>query len=220
MIQNTADGLDSHAEGYDTDATGNYSHAEGMICVANGEASHVEGRYCTADGASAHSEGYYTEATGNYSHAEGSQCVATGAYSHAEGYATSAGISAHAEGSFTSAEGDMAHAEGLYTVANHKSQHVFGENNIVDPSTSLATERGTYVEIVGNGEVTAKSNARTLDWEGNEILAGGLTAGGDVISNGVNLTEAISTAKLRVNSGSLQASVDEGLTWHTITFAD
>ena len=40
-----------------------------------------------------------------------------------------------------------------------------------------ANERGTYIEIVGNGTAdNARSNARTLDWSGNEILTGSSTA--------------------------------------------
>ena len=78
----------------------------------------------------------------------------------------------------TSASGSNSHAEGAYTVANHKSQHVFGEYNTADGSAAEATERGNYIEIVGNGTSDAlRSNARTLDWDGNEEIAGGLTIG-------------------------------------------
>lgn len=38
-----------------------------------------------------------------------------------------------------------------------------------------------YVEIVGNGTYNNPSNARTLDWDGNEVLAGGLTLGGPIV---------------------------------------
>ena len=207
LIQNTATGNYSHAEGYYASASGANSHAEGSGTKAIGVQSHAEGAGTTASGADAHTEGRYTTASGDYSHAEGYTTTASGDYSHAEG-------------SDTTASGDYSHAEGQATTANHKSQHVYGEYNIADPSPSQSTERGTYVEIVGNGEFFAHSNARTLDWFGNEVLAGGLTTGGDVISNGINISEAISTAKLRVNGGSLQASVDGGTSWHTINFAD
>ena len=37
---------------------------------------------------------------------------------------------------------------------------------------------GKYAEVIGNGDSdNARSNARTLDWDGNEELAGGLTLG-------------------------------------------
>jgi len=44
--------------------------------------------------------------------------------------------------------------------------------------------RGTYVEIVGKGTSDdARSNARTLDWNGNEVLAGKLTVGANPTTN-------------------------------------
>ena len=147
----TASGQDSHAEGNDTTASNKYSHAEGESTTASGHASHAEGSAATASGVSAHAEGDYTTASGNYSHAEGSSATASGDYSH---------------------------AEGCCTIANHAYQHVFGHSNIADPSTNDPEERGTYIEIVGNGEdIDTRSNARTLDWNGNETLAGSLTLG-------------------------------------------
>ena len=166
--------------------------------------------------------GTSTSATGNYSHAQGYHTTASGNQSHSEGYYTEvSGQSAHAEGNHSIASGDNSHAEGVQTIAKNNCQHVFGKYNISDSSINPPTQIGNYIEIVGNGANTDnRSNARTLDWQGNEVLAGTLTTGGDVISNGVNLSEAISTAKLRVNGGSLQASTDGGTTWHTITFTD
>ena len=68
--------------------------------------------------------------------------------------------------------------------------------------------------IESETDENTRSNARMLDWSGNEMLTGTITA------NGINISEAISTVKLRINSGSLQASIDGGTTWHTINFAD
>ena len=166
--------------------------------------------------------GTNTTATGNYSHAQGYHTTATGAQSHAEGYYTEvSGQSSHAEGNHTTAAGDNSHSEGVQTIAKNNCQHVFGKHNIADSSVNPPTQIGNYVEIVGNGaDTTHRSNARTLDWDGNEVLAGTLTVGGDITANGINISQAISTAKLRVNGGSLQASIDGGTSWHTITFAD
>ena len=143
-------------------ASGNGSHAEGAGTEAAGTASHAEGYFTTAGGIASHAEGYGSQANGAYSHAEGQSAFATGANSH---------------------------AEGLNTSANHKSQHVFGENNLADSSTAAATDRGNYVEIVGNGSNTTHSNARTLDWSGNEALAGSLTLGAGT-ENAATLTAA------------------------------
>lgn len=110
---------------------------------------------------------------GARSFAQGESLVASGVDSHAEGYTTTAsGVNSHAEGYGTTASGGYSHAEGNTTKATHKSQHVFGECNMSDPSTNASTTRGTYVEIVGNGTSSAASNARTLDWSGNQWIAG------------------------------------------------
>jgi len=58
---------------------------------------------------------------------------------------------------------------------------VFGEYNIADTEGFGEEARGAYIEIVGNGTSdTTRTNARTLDWNGNEQLAGSLTIGGHV----------------------------------------
>lgn len=99
----------------------------------------------------------------------GTNSVAVGTLVLAEG------DSAFAEGYGASAAGMYSHAAGHGTRANHKAQFVFGKFNIPDDNASAATEIGNYVEIVGNGsDSNSKSNARTLDWNGNEWLAGNL----------------------------------------------
>ena len=130
-----------------------------------------------------------------------------GDFSHAEGGGTTAsGYSSHAEGTFTTASGQHSHAEGRYTTAKNRSQHAFGEYNILDPSTALSYSRGNYIEIVGNGTTTTdRSNARTLDWSGNEMLTGTLTIGG------------ASGATLKVESGALKVSFNGGTTWLTVS---
>lgn len=167
------------AEGTGTKASGSGAHAEGGGTTASGDWSHAEGGGTTASGDYSHTEGGGTKASSSSAHAEGSGTTASGNSSHAEGSGTTAsGIDSHAEGGGTNATGDCSHAEGNYTTAKHRSQHTFGEYNVLDSSTATATNRGNYVEIVGNGTSTsARSNARTLDWSGNEVLAGKLTVG-------------------------------------------
>lgn len=165
----------SHAEGRGTMASGNYSHAEGRGTTASGQCSHAEGDETLASGSNSHAEGYQSQATGTASHAEAAS-TASGNYSHAEGMSTASGVYAHAEGSGT-ASGNNSHAEGKGTESSRASQHVFGEYNALD-SAGAASTRGTYVEIVGNGYSTnSRSNARTLDWSGNESLTGSITLG-------------------------------------------
>ena len=183
----------SHAEGGGTEASGSYSHAEGTRVIASGYGSHAEGSGTEASGDYSHAEGQSTAASKKQSHAEGSGTEASGDYSHAEGRMTHAtGLQSHAEGKQTIASGESSHAEGSGTSANRRSQHVFGEYNLADTSGSGST-RGTYVEIVGNGSESARrSNARTLDWSGNEALAGSLTLG-----KGTNDETTITAAQLK-----------------------
>lgn len=173
---NIASGTGSHAEGSTTTASGNYSHAEGYNTTASANYSHAEGANTTASSGGSHAEGEGTTASGGSSHAEGYNTTASEMGSHAEGYNTTANA-------------DYSHAEGSGTIAKHRSQHVFGEYNIEDPSTNVNNTRGTYIEIVGNGRSSTRSNARTLDWSGNEVLSGKLTTTGITIGS-TSITEA------------------------------
>lgn len=182
----TASGYNSHAEGSGTTASGNYSHAEGSNTQATETNSHAEGSGAKATNQYAHAEGGGTTASGVGSHAEGGGSTASGANSHAEGGGTFAnGAQSHAEGGGSVANGEESHAEGLNTIASHRSQHVFGEYNVADTSTATSSNRGNYVEIIGNGTASnSRSNARTLDWNGNERLKGDLYVGCDSDSTG------------------------------------
>lgn len=144
----------SFAEGYETKASGDTSHAEGYYTIANGQYSHAEGDSTEANGPGG-------------SHAEGDNTVAKGRAAHAEGGATSAiGWYSHAEGLATEANKYYSHAEGYYTIAGAESQHVQGRYNIKDSNN-------TYAHIVGNGtSEDNRSNAHTLDWNGNAWFAG------------------------------------------------
>jgi len=173
---NEASGTQSHAEGTNTTASGNSSHAEGTNTTTSGNSSHAEGNNTTASGNASHAEGYNTTASGNMSHAEGSGTTASESYSHAEGYTTTA-------------SGNRSHAEGTYTEAKGDNQHVSGKYNIVD-------NNNTYAEIIGNGTSNDnRSNSRTLDWNGNETLAGDLTFSGNK-----SLTSEISRLDGRIDS--------------------
>lgn len=188
----SAEGEGAHSEGKQTYAANDQAHAEGLMTTAFGAASHAEG-YNTITGSIssqysgtyAHAEGSNTTASGPSSHSEGYQTRASGNYSHAEGYNTVAsGGCSHAGGQNSTASGNTAYASGIGTIANHRSQFAFGEYNTSDDSTAAATAKGNYIEIVGNGvSASSRSNARTLDWSGNEVLAGKLTVGSGPTSN-------------------------------------
>ena len=144
--------------------------------TAIGDSSFAEGYDATASGVASHAEGYLTTASGYSSHAEGMGTIASGYSSHAEGMGTIASSDySHAEGIGTTASGEDSHAEGESTTANSKSQHVQGEYNILDIENLEG--RGTYAHIVGNGTNSKRSNAHTLDWNGNAWFAGDVYVG-------------------------------------------
>lgn len=157
----------SHAEGYHCTASGYSSHAEGNVCTASYFASHAEGSNCTASGYCSHAEGGSCIASEQYSHAEGRECVASDNCAHAEGnVCTASGYGSHAEGSWCIASGDYSHAEGHYCTASGSYSHAQGKYNIQDT-------QGKYAHIVGNGQDNDnRSNAHTLDWDGNAWFAG------------------------------------------------
>lgn len=86
------------------------------------------------------------------------------------------GVEASGNGSFAQgggakASGDYSHSEGEGTTASSQNQHVQGKYNIEDTNNK-------YAHIVGNGDIINKSNAHTLDWEGNGWYAGKLSQEG------------------------------------------
>lgn len=84
-----------------------------------GAYSHAEGYNTEASGRQSHAEGYYTTASGDYSHAEGYDVIASGSYSHAEGNGTrTIGDSSHAEGKFNISDTTKTYA---HIVGNGKS---------------------------------------------------------------------------------------------------
>ena len=193
-----ASGLSSHAEGYASEASGDYSHSEGGS-VASGGYSHAEGSASEASGDNAHAEGYETTASSDNSHSEGWGTTASG-------------MNAHAEGVDTVASGNQSHAEGEGTIANHAAQSVSGTYNVADPSQAAATAKGTYAEIVGNGiDDDTRSNARTLDWSGNEELAGDLTInknGANEMTVGEELSD-LKSAVSELGNGYIKLNVTE-----------
>lgn len=206
-------GVASHAEGTNTKALEEGAHAEGSFTTAAGTASHAEGMTTAASGSGSHAEGRSTKALGSGSHTEGVLTTAAGESAHAEGSSTQAvGRSSHTEGCETLAKGAYSHAEGFKTIAPEYA-HVQGTSNIEDPD-------GKYAHIVGNGERTTtptRSNAHTLDWEGNAWFQGdvfvGSTSGTNKDDGSVRLakvTEVIpAPAKAEVGQTVRVSAVDE-----------
>ena len=196
----------SHASGYYCDTEGQSSHAEGEHCKAIGKYSHVEGYYSTVEGQGAHAEGYSCDAEGQYSHAEGSNCTSSGKYSHAEGDTSySVGDCSHTEGYHTSASGIGSHAEGRYCNAQGEYQHVQGKYNIPDDDNKFA-------HIVGNGTdyaIDYRSNAHTLDWDGNAWFQGDVFIKGTSQDDGQKLATEDMVIALQQEIAELRALIEE-----------
>ena len=192
-VNNTAGGVNSHAEGQETKAVGDYSHAEGFQTHANKNNSHAEGRITVADGGASHAEGGETQAAGDYSHAEGYSTRATKSNSHAEGYQSGAfgvnshaeglrtnasGVNSHAEGQETESVGVNSHAEGFKTHANNNNSHAEGRITVADGNASHAEggetqASGDYSHAEGQGTVTKEVGGHVAG-KYNAVVANGL----------------------------------------------
>lgn len=193
-----ATGNSSFSNGLACEATGAYSTAVGKGSFATGEAALSTGLMTTA-GREAFATGRYCEATGRGSLATGNSTKATGQYSLAEGQSTTASSSySHASGLGSVAKDTGAYAEGNYTIASSSYQHVQGKFNVEDASE-------TYAHIVGNGTSTsARSNAHTLDWNGNAEYKG------DVVANGCGSNESpISLIDISSRTDLLETAIAE-----------
>lgn len=171
IVSNSATGLGAVAEGYRTQASGDYgSHAEGTDTAASGAASHAEGNKATATEMGAHAEGNRTQATGKYSHVEGDYTVASNRDAHAEGWYTNAtGRAAHAEGLYTDATGEYSHAEGwgLETLHNLAS----GQGSHVEGIGTKAINKGAHAEGYGSQQAPNTASGYGSHAEGCLTLA-------------------------------------------------
>ena len=150
-------------------------------------------------------EGKDTIASGYRSHAEGDNTNASGESSHAEGYHTKAlGYYSHAEGAYTEVSGSYSHAEGYQIKASGNFQHVQGKYNIEDT---------TSVHIVGNGSISVRSNAHTLDWQGNAWFAGDVYTGS---TSGTNKDEG---SKILATKEYVDSKTSANYTYDKVVYA-
>jgi hypothetical protein len=154
----------SHAEGYNTWASGETSHAEGADTQSSGKWSHAEGRGAMAFGMASHAEGYASIAHGEYSHSEG-DFTKTGATNY-EGI-WFGGSHAHAEGGGTTAFGGYSHAEG------------FGAQTGASGSAGWSGGFGAHAEGQGTKAYGEGSHAEGYDTKTGVMGAGDVWSGGD-----------------------------------------
>lgn len=127
-----------------------------------------------------------TQANGKASFSEGMETIASGDCSHSAGYKTRAqGMYSFAQGLRSEARGHRSCAQGYHTVAQGENQHARGKFNIID-------NENKYADIVGNGTSDEdRSNAYTLDWDGNVEFAGEVKAKGEALESTANKVTAI-----------------------------
>ena len=200
-----ATGGNAHAEGIYTKADGGGSHAEGSNTKADGDYSHAEGHNTEASGTNSHAEGDYTVANRRGMHAEGKYNLYDSAkyvdvvslsnrYNWGDMYAASEYTFDADTGYYTlvNAEPKSEVVIGLYYVSSivyasgtinqlEKPISLISGNNYTTEKHlgTLGTDaQGKYVHVVGNGVSSARSNAYTLDWDGNGWFAGDVFVGG------------------------------------------
>ena len=193
-------GYSSHTEGEYSYAEGNSSHAEGFCSCAEGFASHAEGgsevinKYITGPinskiysindinnlfvGMSLKFTTIINKKIINY--------TAKIIFINKDKKTITVNITLNPDKDFknqkiecytNSAKGDYSHSEGNGTIAVGLAQHVQGQYNEPDPKYEVnnLNIRGKYAHIVGNGTSNDnRSNAHTLDQEGNAWFAGGI----------------------------------------------
>lgn len=187
-------GHHSHAEGYSTISFGKYSHSEGHNTNAIGLYSHAEGQasdkrssltilqqnaptpVSTSQGAT---YTYSTSGTANFLvgdyirsyQGDVAKVMAIGQNSITLSPSIGDIKSSNLCNIITAgALGDYSHAEGTSTIAASNNQHAQGKFNIAD-------NQNIYADIVGNGvDENNRSNAYTLDWNGNSWFAGTVEA--------------------------------------------
>ena len=172
-----ASGERAFTRGYKTKATGHESEAGGNQCSASGYASSAKGNGTKAIGRCSVSRGNATEAIGDYSIASGNATKAKGRFSWAGGSACeTVGEASDAKGRRCIANASYSSAKGEYTDAQGRAQSVRGMYNKKDIYNYRKINNanyGQYADIVGNGTSESnRSNAYTLDWDGNAWFAG------------------------------------------------
>ena len=179
-----AEGYASHAEGYETKASGTYSHAEGYGTISATSFSHAQGTYNILDedqnGPDLYGEGtwvgggnvktldstytvyiindtpHFNYKTGNYNFGNVTEVQAKDLKEN-DRILFDANVNAYFE------------IKSIKFIENDTKVEI----NCTQVGTSVFGKMGKYVHIIGNGGgEDARSNAHTLDWDGNAWYQG------------------------------------------------
>lgn len=184
-----AEGSNNYIIGYGNDTHGYNNYISGTFNTIRGDYSSIIGTSNYCQGNRSHIEGYWNVAYDSDIHIEGRVNIG-GAYA------------SHVEGMLNTSQGFIEHVGGINSITQSYPEWVASTSYIVgdvikNPSNQYVQciqansdstydkdkwlPIKTYLEKIGNGEfdlntknVGNSSNARTLDWNGNERLNGTL----------------------------------------------
>lgn len=173
---------------------------------------------------------------GHSCHGDSSGIVQIGGhFSHSDSGGTSDGNYCHASCGGEIKYTEYGFATGKGTIAYGSSQTVIGKLNIID--TQDEHLKGKYVFIIGNGSyeeetdyylsqaetIKSRSNAFTVDWDGNTWAAGSITATGSVNGtdfNGFTINKSVpSDAKFTDTVTVIENSCDSDSTTSALSAA-
>ena len=208
-----AAGVASHVEGQDNIANGDYTHVEGKNNIVNYASQHVFGEYADANTAPAISQvslqlcwrnmntGYtykvkILDSTGQEKCAlkvttNTSSSYTYYTYEFPETLMVESGDKIGVSGNYTNS---WSLQDVLTATAGGASFDPTNNISFKNVQYTAPKTHGVYIEAVGNGYEGSLSNARTLDWSGNETLAGSITANGASITGATNINVSGSAA--------------------------
>ena len=106
-----------------------------------------------------------------------------------------------------SAFGAYSHAEGIGTIASGKAQHVQGKYNIASGDSTAV--------IIGNGlSASERSNAFIMDWSGNAIFYGSVSA--QTISGQVDYASSAGTAEKDYKGNVIDTTYNKNITFYDL----
>ena len=198
----TASGEYSHAEGYSTEASENSAHAEGGSTIASGEYSHAEGYGAESSGTYSHAGGYYTKANTILSNVIGMYNIMdTNDFQKMIGYYRCNSsdytkttisiriprvplvISVYYNGvDITYSQSVSITSRNVTITTMAGVVPVFEDGDEIEIYSPLFSH---YPFIIGNGTSdSSRSNAFSVNWDGDVTASGDMFIGGDIIAQG------------------------------------
>ena len=174
----TTVGTNSFAFGANVEASNTYTHAEGAWTVASGYCSHAGGYSTIAAGKCQHVFGKYNVEDGVIEEHDSTANYVIGdfVYTHYNYYNAGTKRKTFVYECIADNTGDSV-TSGELPASHWVKREDLSPGGYSSSSAYPEVEYRKHIEIVGKGTSSARSNARTLDWAGNEALAGGLTLG-------------------------------------------